>query len=252
MPPVTVHVSSDADAKKWSALVVVPARDEATRLGACLGVLHVSLVAWGGRFHVVVVDDASGDGTGVVARDGLTAMGERGMIVQGVGSTAGRARAVGVEQAREHWRLDPARTWVLSTDADSVVPVDWVSRHLAHARGGTVAVAGVVDLRDDADARAVRSLWENDYLPTLRVDGSHPHVHAANLGVRLDAYLAVGGFRDVARAEDIDLWRRLRADGHVPVADGDVVVATSARLRGRVEAGFAGALRRLLDDAVAS
>jgi hypothetical protein len=141
---------------------------------------------------------------------------------------------------------DPGTTWVLSTDADSVVPPDWVDRHLAHARRGAVAVAGVVDLVDDADGRGIRSPWWADYGSTLHPDRTHPHVHAANLGVRLDVYDDVSGFAIDEQVEDIGLWDRLRAAGHQPIADSSIVVWTSARVDGRVVVGgFAGALNAL-------
>ena len=47
----------------------------------------------------------------------------------------------------------------------------------------------------------------------IRPDGSHPHVHGANLGVRADAYLRAGGWADLRTAEDHDLWRRLLGSG---------------------------------------
>ncbi|MEZ5258239.1 MAG: hypothetical protein R2705_15435 [Ilumatobacteraceae bacterium] len=134
------------------------------------------------------------------------------------------------------------RWWLLSTDADSMVPCDWIARYLAHARRGALAVAGVVDVVDDEETGSFVERWRADYGATLRPDGRHPHVHAANLGVRFDAYTAVDGFRPVPRAEDIDLWRRLRALGIEPVADASIVVATSGRRSGRVGEGFAHAL----------
>ena len=69
-----------------------------------------------------------------------------------------------------------------------------------------------------------------------------PHVHCANLAVRLDALDGVGGFGHQRRAEDIDLWQRLRRAGFSVRADSTSVVTTSARLDGRVSGGFATAL----------
>jgi glycosyltransferase involved in cell wall biosynthesis len=47
---------------------VIPAHDEAPRLPATLAALHAAAQACGVGYEIVVVDDASGDGTGAVAR----------------------------------------------------------------------------------------------------------------------------------------------------------------------------------------
>ncbi len=221
--------------------VVVPARNEACRVGAAIAAIVEAAASADRRCDIVVVDDGSRDGTVAAARKALT--GHRGgsAVVSVQVGQAARARSRGVEVCRRGLG-EPRHAWILSTDADSIVPPDWIERYLVHAADGAVAVAGVVSLIDDEDGRRILRPWQRDYGATLAADGTHPHVHAANLGVRLDAYDAVGGFRDVDRIEDIDLWRRLRAAGYEPVADSRLVVATSGRLEGRVRAGFAAAL----------
>lgn len=226
--------------------VVIPARDEAPRIGACLR----GVVAALGRVHgpevlVVVVDDGSSDGTGALAAAVLSASGTPHVVVRAAAGSAGAARAVGVRTATAHLEVPAHLTWVLSTDADTVVPGDWVQRYLAHAAMGATAVAGVVALLEDVDARRVRDVWWADYGPTLAPDGSHPHVHAANMGIRLDVLAAAGGIPGVDHEEDRVLWDRLRAIGETPIADAGLVVATSARLHARVPRGFAHALGQL-------
>lgn len=103
-------------------------------------------------------------------------------------------------------------------------------------------MSGIVRLRADHELAALFAAhyaWD-----PLR---PHPHVHGANLGVRVDAYESVGGWPTVAMSEDHALWRRLRAGGWPVVAATDVWVETSARLVGRVDGGFNGDLRRLTD-----
>ena len=67
----------------------------------------------------------------------------------------------------------------------------------------------------------------------------HGHVHGANLGVRADAYLAVGGFAPLAVHEDVGLVARLRDAGHPWVATDRCRVRTSGRTESRVDGGFA-------------
>ena len=69
------------------------------------------------------------------------------------------------------------------------------------------------------------------------------HVHGANLGVRLSAYLEAGGFPARVEHEDVALVAALRARGTVPAHA--TTVTTSARQRGRVRGRFSGYLRAL-------
>jgi glycosyltransferase involved in cell wall biosynthesis len=242
----TTDGSATTDGPATAVAVVIPARDEAHLIASCLRSVGLALQEVAvEEVLVVVVVDCSRDDTAAVASATLTSIGIIHRVLVADQGTAGGARAVGVRAALDVVVSAPERTWVLSTDADTVVPSDWVARYLAHAQRGAVAVAGVVSLRAGADADRVGAAWWADYGPTLAVDGTHPHVHAANMGVRADVLQAAGGMPAVGRAEDQVLWRRLRAAGVAPVADARLVVATSARLQARVPRGFAHALREL-------
>ena len=228
--------------------VVIPARNEESSIGAAVSSVALACARVATRCTIVVVDDASTDRTSVAAQQALTRHDGPGFVISVRAGRASRARAAG--EAVFSRTIDrPRHAWLLSMDADSIVRDDWVECYLAHAELGALAVAGVVELINDDDGRRIGAAWWDDYGATIAPDRTHPHVHAANLGVRLDVYRAAGGFADLARAEDIDLWRRIREMGHEPVADADLVVATSARLSGRVDVGFAAALGRLYGDA---
>jgi hypothetical protein len=135
----------------------------------------------------------------------------------------------------------PDATWLLSTDADTTVPVDWVRAHLRLAAAGVDAVAGLADLAG-ADHLSTDAVLRYQEIIERGLHGeSHHHVYGANLGVRADAYLAVGGFPPDGGGEDHALWRRLCAAGYVLAQP----VRTSARLRGRADDGLAGLLRAL-------
>ena len=82
---------------------------------------------------------------------------------------------------------------------------------------------------------------------TIHADGTHPHVHGANLGIRADAYIDAGGWTAIPVAEDHCLWSRIRARGWPTLACSKTVVHTSGRLQGRAVGGFADTLRRRLE-----
>jgi hypothetical protein len=135
--------------------------------------------------------------------------------------------------------------WLANTDGDSVVPADWLHRQLDLAASGHEGVAGTIRLgacfyqgRDIADELMA------DYFTAP--DGSHPHVHGANLGIRADAYLRAGGWSDAALAEDHCLWKRLRRSGANLISSAAVCVQTSSRFHGRAVGGFACTLRNKL------
>jgi hypothetical protein len=139
---------------------------------------------------------------------------------------------------------DPRSIWLANTDADSHVPENWISTHLQHADADASAVAGIVQL-DTLNLRPdVEKLHESTY--ELAADGTHAHVHGANLGVRGDAYLDVGGWSDARVSEDHCLWGRLMSRGWRLTSPVTSVVLTSGRLRGRATGGFADKLRREL------
>lgn len=219
-------------------VVVIPARDEAQTLAACLDSVRVACDRAGLPSTVVVVLDGCADGSAALigARDDVVA------VTRDFGNV-GRSRREGVEVALGLSAADLASTWIASTDADSVVPRDWLVEHLHAARTADVYVGSVVPRLAELDEQR-RRRWQLGHPPGATLG----HVHGANLGVRASAYRAVGGFRDLATAEDVDLVDRLRADGHVVAASERHAVVTSARLQGRAPGGYGEHLRGLASD----
>jgi hypothetical protein len=225
-----------------TVVVAVPARDEAASVAACLRSIDRAAAAVAGiRVVTVVAADRCHDATAACAA--ATPTGYMAVVVaEGSWRGPGAARAAAVAAALAHVPDDPGATWIASTDADCVVADDWLQMQLAHADAGCDATAGIVrlDLAAPAWLRA-------EFAAAYGVTGAfHRHVHAANLGVRASAYVAVDGWSPHAVVgEDHNLWQRLRRAGHAVVQPVDVVVTTSARTHSRVIGGFASALARL-------
>jgi glycosyltransferase involved in cell wall biosynthesis len=223
--------------------IVLPARNEADRIGDALDALIRARLALPERVTsaVLVVVDHSEDATARIARSTLRGTLDR--VIETDARSVGAARMVGAAHALATSPARPARTWLASTDADSVVPADWLLRHLEGADAGAVALAGVVRLRDDETTDdTLRHRFAATYGEEL-ADG-HAHIHGANLGARGDAYLLAGGWRPLERSEDHDLWHRLARCGPVRSL-ASLVVATSARPVGRAPQGFAADIAEL-------
>jgi len=226
--------------------VVVPARDEQDRVEECLRSVLAALAAVTPRVRVAacVVLDRCRDGTArAVARAAEASGGVLDAVVNEESRAVGELRTQGLVHLLR--RLPVEHTWLLSTDADTRVPVSWVRDHLRHADSGVDAVAGVVDL-DDPRALPADVLSRYTGLVAAGVDGHvHTHAYAANLGVRAAAFLDVGGFPVVAAGEEHALLHRLRTRGYVVRAPADVTARTSARTAGRARGGLADLLHQL-------
>jgi cellulose synthase/poly-beta-1,6-N-acetylglucosamine synthase-like glycosyltransferase len=227
----------------WSVAVVIPAQNEAASIERCIvSVLTAADACMDrSRLWVVVVADACTDDTVALAR---RAIGSHGEVIECAPRSPGTARRLGVAAALAHFiESCPGRIWIANTDADTYVPADWLVCHLGHADNDADAVAGIVQLDASQGLRAdISHLYETTY--ELRSDGTHSHVHGANLGVRGNAYLDAGGWSHVTVAEDHCLWGRLKERGWQLRSCVDSFVITSARLHGRAIGGFADTLRR--------
>lgn len=229
-------------AANWHIAVLIPARDEEVLLPRCLrSVLAAqALLPAHASSDVVVVSDSCSDATARIGRKLLRGLGS---VVEVHAGNVGIARAIAAQTALARFRGDASRCWLANTDADCEVPATWLLDQLLLAQHGYAAVAGIVDVDCFEEHRPiVESRFRMTY--QINTDGTHPHVHGANLGMRADAYLAAGGWSPLTTAEDHDLWGRLRACTGPHLSDARLQVLTSGRRVGRAPLGFAGALAK--------
>jgi glycosyltransferase involved in cell wall biosynthesis len=234
-------------------VVVVPARNEEQRLGACLDAIEHAVRrvhahplqpdadgTWATpEVRVVVVLDACTDGSSRVAEAH-----DEMVTIETRSARVGAARAYGVDVGLGLFDRPLDQLWVASTDADSRVPPNWLTHQLDIAHAGADVFCGLVQPDVAECGPAVHAAWSVDY---QRREG-HPHVHGANLGLRATAYRESGGFDPSATAhEDVRLIRAARVRGLTVRSSREAVVTTSGRTYGRVgAAGFADYLGHLL------
>lgn len=224
----------------WHIAIMIPARNEEALLPRCLHSIAAARALLPAHItsDVIVISDGSTDRTVEVAQ---SILGPDGIVLSGDAGCVGIARAMAASVALTRNPLTLDRCWLANTDADCDVPSTWLLDHLRIARSGVTAVAGIVDVHDFSEhLPIVEERFRQTYL--THSDGTHPHVHGANLGVRADSYVCAGGWSALHTAEDHDLWHRLHATGCTRLSDSTLQVITSGRRVGRAPLGFAGAL----------
>jgi hypothetical protein len=237
--------------RPYDVVVVVPARDEEHLVGRTLaGLTRAVHRARGltGRCVVEVAAHRCTDTTARVARQAARGLDAR-VVEDTVSETVGEVRDRAVRRGLARLGTADERTWVLSTDADTDVGPGWVVDVLTEAaqhRAAAVAGLAHLDRWHGAAGRepAYTALLARGHV--VRGPGhEHDHVYGANLAVRADAYLAVGGFPHLHPGEDQALVDRLHVAGARVVRTRSVGVTTSGRLVGRAPGGLAALLSRL-------
>jgi glycosyltransferase involved in cell wall biosynthesis len=226
--------------------VVIPVHNEQELLGSALASLtdafdqlsHGELA-----MSAAVVLDACSDASEEITRQWQSTLARRRrpleiIIVMSTAKNVGHARALGCDALLARWsRLNPARIWLATTDADSRVPTDWLATQVIQHETGVDHWSGRVSVDDwwgHHDETRLR--WQNEY------EREFQPIHGASLGFNAAAYLAAGGFALLETGEDRALHRALVAHGALSYFDSAVRVVTSARRRARAPMGFAHAL----------
>lgn len=240
-----------------STVVCVPARDEATLLPSCLDNLGAALNNAPGSGAVLVVNNTS-DASADIVRTWAATIAVPVLCcevdIAVPADTAAIARRLALDVAA---LLGPDDAVLLSTDADTLVPPDWVLRMTARVREGAALVAAGITV-DPAEAAALppgvrhsgeieqrlaesyETIWS-----LLAGDSPCPLLVAAggaNFAVAAHAYRAVGGLPVDHRNEDRALTEAMLAAGLPVVVDRTITVTTSLRTEARARHGMADAI----------
>jgi glycosyltransferase involved in cell wall biosynthesis len=246
-------------AASGAVVVAIPVRNEVERIEPCLAAL-------GAQTHVpdvtVLLLNNCDDGTEKIAQKLARSLPFRLDVVTVTLSpsqaNAGNARRLAMQRAAKYAGQHGV---LLTTDADGIVPPDWVARNLAAMATGVDAVCGAIAV-DALEATAIpQALHDDDFLEcklldlldqiAFRVDPElhdprprHNQASGASLAISSKAFRRVGGIPRVASGEDralIDVLTHM--DARVR-HDPDIVVVVSARLEGRAAGGMADTIRR--------
>src|SRR4051794_36093623 len=185
--------------------VIVPARNAASTIGRTLEALRGQDGSV--SYEVIVVDNASSDGTGGIAEAaGVT-------VILGDGSGPGSARNRGAAVARGRF--------LAFTDSDCFPTPGWVA-----AGAAAIETADLVQGRVEPDPATARGAFDR----TLWVEGERGFYETANLFVTRELFEQLGGFEDWMPmgerpfAEDLWFgWRAVRAGARTGFAPDALV-----------------------------
>lgn len=193
------------------ASVIIPAYNEEDSIGLTLDSLK------GQNAEVIVVVDGE-DCTEDIAESHEAV----DKIVSGKGTGAGAARNTGVEASKGEV--------VIFTDADTIVPDDWVKRHLSHYEDNSVVGVG-------GPARPIEDSLKNKAMFKINVDYWYRvswkfgfiQQPGFNASFRKKDFMEEEGFNEnISFLEDTELSLRMKKNGRIHY-DKHTKVKTSAR-----------------------
>jgi hypothetical protein len=240
-----------------SAVIAIPVRDEAKRIGTCLAALSRQTTP---ACHIVLLLNNCTDGTAEVIKAQPSGPHQLHIVecrLEGPSASAGVARSLAMDYAASLL----SEGVILSTDADAQVPENWVEANLQAIEEGADAVCGqsVIDPieallipehlhKDDAREVAYGRLLDEiasivlpdpaDPWPRHREDSG------ASLAITASMFRRIGGVPPRASGEDRALIAMLRFIDARVRHDPRIRVVVSGRTEGRAPGGMADTIRR--------
>ena len=223
--------------------VVMPVHNEESVVTSALEAIDHAIrrLPSGIDCRVAVVLDSCEDSSS--KRVAQWSTGSSALVLCSRGRNVGRARKKGCEALVSAFcEFDRNAIWLATTDADSVVPEEWLRVQAACFEEGVDVWAGRVGIADRTERTpGVIARWKKLYASERRP------VHGASLGFAANAYVELNGFRALRSGEDRDLYERAQDIGLRVHHDTRAVVMTSARRQARAPHGFGRALDALVE-----
>jgi glycosyltransferase involved in cell wall biosynthesis len=235
-PPVCANILEQALHPNPLLAIIIPAFNEEKLLSRTLFSIDQALSNTNKVVRVIVVDNNSSDNTSFIAKT--------------LGAVVVEENKQGIAKARQAGlcAIPDSVSHVLSTDADCIVPKNWVNEYLnVLSDNNLVGAFGLVkyDFDTTPSLRDLISFWVlNQSSRLIRYIKRNTYVNigsGANSGFKVEAAKDIGGYSvDLPRGEDLDLFKKLGAKGTIrPVKS--IVTTSNRRIVGR---GFGNHLRR--------
>ncbi|MEN9319944.1 MAG: hypothetical protein RLZZ309_931 [Bacteroidota bacterium] len=217
--------------------VIIPARNEAANIKACVdSILNQDYPT--DAFEIIVIDDFSEDDTAFIVQ-ALSQQYPQVRLLKLAdhckeGDTLAykkKAIEIAVAQAKGDW--------ILTTDADCIVPTRWLFLYNAYIQANQpsfvaapvmfIKTAGILNQFQLLDFLALQGITA-----AAVGAGKHSMSNGANLGFEKAAFIAVGGYQGVdhiASGDDMFLMHKMKQTLHKPVGylfHPDAIVLTAA------------------------
>lgn len=202
--------------------VVIPAYNEVQVINKALA--SVAGQDFPGKFEVIVVDNNSSDGTAEAAKKFHNQLNLK--IISEARQGRGAARATGFAAAQGDI--------ICSTDADTIVPPNWLREITTPlSKSGVIAVAGTSKIDEGT---ALQNKIFNWLQPRVAMWFQKRHGYiwltGCNSAVKKSAYQTCGGFKpDLNALEDVEIAERLTRHGRILLVTHIPVVSSARRFQ---------------------
>ena len=199
--------------------IVIPAYNEEKNIGKCLEAFLRQKTKH--KFEIILVDNNSRDRTIEIASQFKKKLHIK--IIHEMQKGRGAARKKGFNQAKGEI--------ILSTDADTIVPLDWIEKlTLPFKDEKIIAVTGTAKIDDCS--QFINSLY-NQSQPLLmkgyKTIFGYYWLHGFNFAIRKSTYKRSKGFnKKLNGQEDLDLGYKIKNYGKVKLAE-EITVQSSGR-----------------------
>ena len=217
--------------------VIIPARNEAANIKACVdSILNQDYPT--DAFEIIVIDDFSEDDTAFIVQALSQQYPQVRLLKLADHCKEGETLAY-KKKAIEIAVAQAKGDWILTTDADCIVPTRWLFLYNAYIQANQpsfvaapvmfIKTAGILNQFQLLDFLALQGITA-----AAVGAGKHSMSNGANLGFEKAAFIAVGGYQGVdhiASGDDMFLMHKMKQTLHKPVGylfHPDAIVLTAA------------------------
>jgi len=217
--------------------VIIPARNEAVNIKACVdSILNQDYPK--DAFEIIVIDDFSEDDTAFIV-NAISQQYPQVRLLKLADHCKEGATLAYKKKAIEIAVAVAKGDWILTTDADCIVPKKWLLLYNAYIQANQpcFVAAPVMFIKTTGILNQFQLL---DFLALQGITaaavgaGKHSMSNGANLGFEKAAFIAVGGYQGVdhiASGDDMFLMHKMKQTLHKPVGylfHPDAIVLTAA------------------------